>query len=277
MAELLRLGAREGRDARGRQQLSRHARDGRRGHQVPSGQLEVAVVLHHPHEARLGPADAVERRKVGVLKGLGDLDHAVGPKVGQHDGVAVLDGAHGNAGVVDDHEGVEPLVGDRGVSRAAQGLDGRLGVLERVRRLAQDVRLPPALDDLPVGLVPVHGHAHAPAARRDLGVDSCGQRLEHLLELLDEADRAAVGDVAAVGQDVHPDPLGAALRRAPDEQEELVGARVDAAVGEQADKVERVVGERLGDVLEAVVGKDRLVLEGDVDEPGALVDDLARA
>ena len=53
VAELLRLGAGEGGDALAREQLPRHAVDGRRGDQEARRQLQVAVVLHHAHEARL--------------------------------------------------------------------------------------------------------------------------------------------------------------------------------------------------------------------------------
>ena len=53
VAELLRLGARKGGDARVRQQLAGHAVDGGRGHQEARRQLQVAVVLHHADEARL--------------------------------------------------------------------------------------------------------------------------------------------------------------------------------------------------------------------------------
>ena len=53
VAELLRLGARKGGDARVRQQLAGHAVDGGRGHQEARRQLQVAIVLHHADEVRL--------------------------------------------------------------------------------------------------------------------------------------------------------------------------------------------------------------------------------
>ena len=53
MAELLRLGAGKGGDAVFGKQLPRGAVDGGRGDQKPLGQLQVPVVLHHPHKPRL--------------------------------------------------------------------------------------------------------------------------------------------------------------------------------------------------------------------------------
>ena len=53
VAELLRLAARERRHAVGRQVLAAHVVDGRGRHQEHGWQLQVAVVLHHPHEPRL--------------------------------------------------------------------------------------------------------------------------------------------------------------------------------------------------------------------------------
>lgn len=51
-----------------------------------------------------------------------------------------------------------------------------------------------------------------------------------------------------------PDALGAALRRAAQAAVQLVGARVHAAVGQQADEVQGVVGKGGGDVLQGAGG-----------------------
>jgi hypothetical protein len=63
-----------------------------------------------PPGAHLGPALAVKVRKGLVLQRLADLHAAIRPEVEEHDGVAILDGAHGGASLVHNHKGVQPLV-----------------------------------------------------------------------------------------------------------------------------------------------------------------------
>jgi predicted dienelactone hydrolase len=60
--ELLRLAARELRDAVARQVLAERAVDGRRVHQEALGQLQVAVVLHHAGEEQVGQRRRAETR-----------------------------------------------------------------------------------------------------------------------------------------------------------------------------------------------------------------------
>ena len=70
--------------------------------------------------------------------------------------------------------------------------------------------------------------------------------------------------------------LRPALGRAAHEREELVGPRVDAPVGEEADQVERVLGEGAGHVRPPLPQEEGPRGEGLVHERGALVDDLLR-
>jgi hypothetical protein len=84
VTELLRLAARELRHAVARQVLAERAVDGRRVHQEPLRQLQVAVVLHHAGVAVLGQRPAREGAEVGSVEGARDLDGSVAAEVEEH-------------------------------------------------------------------------------------------------------------------------------------------------------------------------------------------------
>mmetsp|Transcript_24664 Transcript_24664/g.79634 ORF Transcript_24664/g.79634 Transcript_24664/m.79634 type:complete len:269 (+) Transcript_24664:1169-1975(+) len=253
-------------------------RDGRRGHQEVRRQLQVSVVLHQPGKLEvLGDVDTVELVKLrSALEGLGDLNHAVRAEVEDDDRVIVLHLPDWRAGLIDYNKGVEVLVVGAGVGLELGdqlGSDGAGDV-----RLAQHVRLPPALHHLPLCLVTVHCNLHAAAAGRDARVAAGRRELGELgLERLDEGDAGAVGHVPAVSQHVAPDPLRPVRRRALDHRRQLVGSRVHPAVRQQPNEVDGVGAEGGRDVLPARVGEDLARLDVDVHQLGALRVDLAGA
>jgi hypothetical protein len=104
---------------------------------------------------RAGRRAPVERREVLVLKRLAQLNDAVRAEVEDDDRVAVYNRPHRLAGGVDDDKRLEVLVADGLLAVAglcAQLVQAVDDVGALVRRLAEDVRLPAALDDVPVRL-----------------------------------------------------------------------------------------------------------------------------
>mmetsp|Transcript_35619 Transcript_35619/g.79185 ORF Transcript_35619/g.79185 Transcript_35619/m.79185 type:complete len:298 (+) Transcript_35619:1020-1913(+) len=190
VAKLLGLGAGKGGDAVLGQVLPTDVQDLRGGNQVVGGQLEVAVVLHHAHKAQvLGQPLPVKVVKLGVLKRFGHLYHAVGPEVEEDHRVTVLHGAHGLPGCVHNDKGVQVLIRHGLVLGAPQSLHGRECVSEVVGGLAKHVGVPTTLDNVPVGLVAIHGYAHAATTRSDLSIATLGiVSLELLLQSGDEAN-----------------------------------------------------------------------------------------
>ncbi len=135
-----------------------------------------------------------------VLEGAGQLEGPVAAEVEEEHGGAVAD-LPNRAVLVGDDEAGEVLIVEAGL--VVQGLDRRAGAGEAAA-LAAHVDLPAAGDDLPVGLVAVHGDDHAPAAAGDPVVAAGLRQLgERLLEAIDVEERGAAGDVAAVDEDVH--------------------------------------------------------------------------
>ena len=81
----------------------------------------------------------------------------------------------------------------------------------------------------------------------------------------------------AHSQYVHANALGAVLGRAMHKAQQLVDARVHAAIRQQADKVQGVLRERLTDVLPPVQLERRPILQRDVHEPRTLINHLPGA
>lgn len=71
--------------------------------------------------------------------------------------------------------------------------------------------------------------------------------------------------------------LSTVLLGALQEANELIVAAVDTTIGQQTNEVHSVVCEGVLDVLPAVARERVPVLQSDVDQPGALIDDLAGA
>mmetsp|Transcript_561 Transcript_561/g.1781 ORF Transcript_561/g.1781 Transcript_561/m.1781 type:complete len:455 (-) Transcript_561:358-1722(-) len=237
--EFLRLRARERSQTVRGEHLPGRPLDEGRGYEVVRGEFKVAIVLHESGESNFRISNAVEAVKVRVLERLGDFHDAVGAEVRDDDGVVVLHGPHGLAVRVGDDERFDVLVAVAAFLQFVQRFDR---VRELVRRVPEDVRLPPALDHRPVRFVSIHRDLHASAAGRDLGVASL-----ELREVFDEDAHvlvaAVVRDVATVGEDVQPELLASVRDRALAELQDLVVPRVHAAGGEERDDVERVVRE----------------------------------
>ena len=85
MAELLGLADGELADPVSREVLADGAIDLRRRHEILAGDVEVAVVLHHPGVLDVRALAAVEDVERVVLEGATDLDRAVSPEVEEDD------------------------------------------------------------------------------------------------------------------------------------------------------------------------------------------------
>ena len=173
------------------------------------GELEVAVVLHHADELHVGNRAAVELAQLGLGECAGELEGAVAAEVEEDHSGAVADRPNRLAVGIGDDEGEEILVNHARVL-VAKGLY-RLGRVRERAALAQNVVLPAALDHRPVGVVPVHGDEHAPAARGDAVVAAASliELVQDFFERIDVLERARLGDVAAVEQNVHARLLNA--------------------------------------------------------------------
>ena len=236
VAVLLGLGDGELGDAVLREVLAEGAADRRRHHQEAGRNLEVAVVLHHAGVGDLREADTVEDLEVGFGEGAGDLDGAVAAEVEVDHGVTVDDGADGLATLCD-HESGQVLVDDAGLF-GAEDLDGLLGRSEAAA-LGQHVAFPAALDHAPVGLVAVHGDAHAATAGSDGGVKiGAIEAGEEGFEGLDVVQGGGLAHVAAVDERMHAHGLDAFLLGLGDHGLEVVNVAVHVAVGEEAQEVD---------------------------------------
>jgi hypothetical protein len=161
---------------------------------------------------------------------------------------------------------------------AAEGLD-RGQRRRELPALGEDVGPPAALDDAPVGLVAIHRHVHAAAARRDAGVDAGGAQLaQRLLDAIDVERRRGRRHVATVEERVHVELPGAALGRLAQHRLEVVDVGVDVAVGEEAQEVDgRAALGAVDDGLPGGAGEQLAAGDGAVDQQRALGDDPAGA
>ncbi len=237
MAELLGLADGELGDAVARQVLAHGAVDGRRLHQEARRNAQVAVVLHHAGEEHVRPRAPLEGRELLVLESARDLDGAVAPEVEADDPRAVADRPERRAGVVQDHERRQELVREAGLL-LAEGFDGFARAGEAAG-FAQDMRLPAALDDAPVGFVAVHGDQHAATARGDPVVAAFGAQLgQQGLQGLHVVQGAGFVDVPAVEQHVDPGALHTVGIGPAQHRREMIHVAVDVAVREQPDQVQ---------------------------------------
>jgi len=165
MAVFLRFRYGEGFDLFRAEVFADDAVDGRRLHQKMRRDVGVAVVFHHPRVKDIRQGAPVEFGKVLFGKGPGDFDRAVAPEVEQDNGIPVLNFSDGSARGVGHHKRGQVLVRRLWVFRV-KSFDcvgsGREG-----SAFSQDMGLPAALHDVPVGIVAVHGGRHPPAARGD--------------------------------------------------------------------------------------------------------------
>ena len=142
------------------------------------------------------------------------------------------------------------------------------------------MRLPAAANHIPVGLVAVHRNGHPPAAGSDARVEAAVvERGEEHLKRLDVFQRARLADVAPVQQDVNADGLDAVGLGADEHRLEVVDVRMNVAVREQADEVQRAraAGAAARDGLPRLGREHFTALDGGRDQLGALREDLAGA
>jgi hypothetical protein len=110
VTELLRLAARELRDAVGREVRAERAVDLGRRDEEARRQLQVAVVLHHAGVEDLRPRPAIELEEALFFERARDLDRSVPPEIEEDHAGAVADGADGRARRSADHEARQVLI-----------------------------------------------------------------------------------------------------------------------------------------------------------------------
>ena len=223
----------------------------------------VPVLGHRRHLERAGAA-AVELVEVRLAEGPGQLPCPVGPEVDEDERLIGL-----GAVVVADHDGLDELVGDLALIGLADRLDGALGP----RRPRVDDRVVGALGPVPAAVA-----IHPPVAAADRA--DRADVAQPALDLLDVAGAGGRQGVAPVGEDVQDELRDPLLPGELDHRLDVLPARVDAAVGDQADRVQatapglagRTAGRPQRRVLEEAPVGDRVVDPGQV-----LLDDRARA
>jgi len=106
---------------------------------------------------------------------------------------------------------------------------------------------------VPVGFVAVHGDLHPPASAGNAVIRVCARIdvPQELLERKDVFESGGLPDIAAVQQDVDPDPRHLFLERQVQQHgSEVVEVTVHVAVGEEPDEMKRPAV-RLGEIHQA--------------------------
>ena len=215
------------------QVLSHRAVDAGRVDQVLRGLVVVAVVLHHSRVLNGGNALSVKVREVFFFKGCRDFQGAVATEVKVNDTVSVFDCSDGLS-VFRDDKLMHVLVKNAG-NFLAVSFD-RFDRAGELAAFAQNVGLPAALNHAPVGVVAVHCHVHAAAARGDLAVRSkAGQKF---LQGSKVVQGACGRNVAAVKQSVNANLFYAFLYGLGAHGLKVVDVGVNVSVRNKADKVE---------------------------------------
>jgi hypothetical protein len=222
------------------------------------------LVLGHRRHLEGAAAAAVELVEVGLAQRPGQLACAIGPEVDEDERLV-----GGGAIVVPDHDRLDELVGDSALVRLADRLDGGVGP----RGAGVDDRVVGALRAVPAAIAI---HPPVPPADRADPADVT----QPALDLLDVGSACGWRCVPAVGEGVQHQVGDSLLPRQLDHGLDVLPARVDAAVGDQPDRVQppaarlarRAAGGAQRRVLEEAAVGDRVVDPGQV-----LLDDRARA
>ena len=132
---------------------------------------------------------------------------------------------------VDDHEGIQVLIRDIW-SLLVEGLDRFTRCLEKTS-FPQNMGFPPAFDDLPVGIVAIHGNFHPPAAGRNLIIQALFIRdlLEFLLGRCHVIEGRSFAHVTAVEEGMDAYPPTTRFRTPLDQPIQVVDVGVDIPVG----------------------------------------------
>ena len=102
----------------------------------------------------------------------------------------------------------------------------------------------------PVGFITVHGDLHTAAAGGDGVVAALGIQLrQNLLQLVHILQSGGSGHVTAVQQDMAVDLFGAFRMGLPQHGDQVGDIGVDIAVGQQAQEMERLSGQSVGQQL----------------------------
>mmetsp|Transcript_5658 Transcript_5658/g.20552 ORF Transcript_5658/g.20552 Transcript_5658/m.20552 type:complete len:400 (+) Transcript_5658:335-1534(+) len=275
VTELLSLRARKSLQSVLCKPLPGSAFDERRGHEKVRRKLQVTIVLHQTNKFGLREAHAVESIETGfVFERLGNFHDAVGAKVGDDDGIVILNGTNRLAIRIDDHEWCNVLISDATFFKLNQRL---LRARKLVRRLAQHVRPPTALNHAPVGFVAVHSHRHASSTRSNLCVTSLSDiRVQFSHELGHVFVARTISNVTTIRQDVQPKSLAPIRERPAHHAKDLIRSRVHTTIRQQSNNMQRVILKCRLDVRPTRIREHVLLPQRNVHERRALRDDLAR-
>ena len=278
MSEFLRFSGGEDALAGGAEVFAHGSVDGGRGDEVMEGDAGVGVVLHHAGESDVGSANAVEFVEIVVVEGARNFKGAVASEVEEDDAVAVVDDA-GGFSIAHDDERRKILVADA-LLFFSESIDGVRGAGEGAS-LSEDVGFPAAFDDDPIGFVAIHRRHHTTAARGDaivaigFGIDSG----EGIFEFVDVNEGGRRADVATVEKGVDAEGFDAVTVGAFDHGDEVIDVRVDVAVAEQSDEVERLFAfdDWLDEPFPSFAVEETAGMDGFFDESRALGKDSACA
>ena len=242
------LGLRQGilMDAGPAQNLGQGVGDHGRLNQIVGGNLQVAVVLQHTGKQHAGEIPPVKLVKVLPVEGQRDFLGTVPPEVKEDHAVAVGDPGHGSAGA-GDYKGGQVLIDTAGFGTV--GFNCLPGGSEHPA-LALHMGAPAGFHHGPVGLIAVHGDLHTAAAGGDGVVAALGIQLrQNLLQLVHILQSGGSGHVTAVQQDMAVHLFGAFRMGLPQHGDQVGDIGVDIAVGQQAQEMERLSGQSVGQQL----------------------------
>jgi len=244
-----------------------------------TGELQVAVVLHHADELDVGDRPAIELAELRLRERAGELERSVPAEIVEHDGRAIANGADGIALAINDHETQQVLVDHPGIL-VPEGLN-RLGRTRKAPTLAKHVILPAALDHRPVGAVAVHRDEHTAAARRNAVVapSLLVEIVQHLLEGFDVLERAGLGYIAPVEQNVHAHVLHAFFVASPQHCKQVLDVAVHVAIRKQPDEVHRFTAllDAANELFPFFAFEDLAAVDRHLDTLGALIEDAPRS
>jgi hypothetical protein len=196
------------------------------------GQPEGPVVDGHRCRVYVRPLRAIEAVERVERDRPGDLTHAIGAEVETDHRVAVANRSDGSVVGVGNYDRFDELVGDLFLVRL---LDGRGRRLPAAVGAAVDDRLVREMRAVP-SLVAIHRVVPAD----DRGHSSGRGTRQRVMKLCEVADPSRRGRIAPVGNGVDEDAGDTSPRGHVDERMEMTLVTVHAAVGQEADEVQRV-------------------------------------
>lgn len=165
------------------------------------GDAKISIVPHHTRITHLRHTNTVKLGEILILEGTGKLNHTIPTEVEAQHRISVLNRTDGLVLVIDDHKGRVVLIGYFAILRTKRG-NRLLGAVE-VPGITKHVGVSASLDDMPIGLIPVHRHDHSTTTTGNPGITPGRPNLlQYLLELLGKPKRGPIWHITAIVEHV---------------------------------------------------------------------------